>query len=365
MKFSSSTEVIEALGTFDRLLENRWDPLHNARSTADSSTLPKLWQEMADIGLLALCISENDGGYGQDASALAKTAQTLGARLCHVPYISTIACCVSVISAYGTPRQRAEWLPEITTGKRIWAFAHSFGDAPQVEVVKQHGDMKLHGRVDVVLDAPAADQLLISATYEGNQVLVALPTDSSNLEIHAYGTIDGRVAGDIQISGALTNANNFVGGFDRGSDALAHGIANGCIALAGEAVGLMERLLSLTQDYLRVRVQFGQPLSQFQVLQHQAADMLVALEQTRSITLYAAHLQGSPQAARSASAAKAYAGTAARLAANAAIQLHGAMGMVDETLAAHYAKRLALLGKWLGTSSHHLNLRIATDPEMS
>jgi alkylation response protein AidB-like acyl-CoA dehydrogenase len=207
--------------------------------------------------------------------------------------------------------------------------------------------------------------LLVPATLDGRVLLAAMSRGARGVAVRSYRTIDGRSAGDVSFEATSVDVDALVGGQSQGRKALDCAVANGCIAVAGEAAGLMETLLTLTRDYLRVRKQFGVPLSRFQALQHRAADMLVGLQQTRSITLYAAHLRGTPESARAAAAAKAYAGEAARAFAHAAVQLHGAMGMVDETPAAHFAKRLALIHKWLGSSAYHLGERIASDAELT
>lgn len=361
MNFELSVEVVEALGALDRMLAHRWDVLERARAPLDAVAVRNTWREVTALGLAGLTLPEAHGGFGGDGHALARTAQALGARHCHLPFTSTIACCATAISSFGSDAQRAEWLPGIAAGHAIWALAHVPGEAAGVQAVRTATGLELHGQARCVLDAPLAEMFLVHAECEGRPVLAAVSRGAAS--VRAYRTIDGRGAGEVTFAATPVGASSLLGGQERGGEALACAVASGCLALAGEAVGLMQALLALTQDYLRVRKQFGTPLARFQVLQHRAADMLVALEQTRSITLYAAHLRDTPEGARAAAAAKAYAGEAARAFAHSAVQLHGAMGMVDETPAAHFAKRLALLDAWLGSSAHHLAERIATDTE--
>ena len=119
-------------------------------------------------------------------------------------------------------------------------------------------------------------------------------------------------------------------------------------ALCAEAVGAMERMLWLTVDYLKARVQFGQPIAVFQTLQHRAADMYVSLEQARSMALVARLALDDDDVddrRRMVRAAKIRIDTAARHISQEAIQLHGGIGMTMEYPVGHYAKRVAVIAK--------------------
>ena len=136
-------------------------------------------------------------------------------------------------------------------------------------------------------------------------------------------------------------------------------------ALCAEAAGAIDALITMTAEHLKTRHQFGAPLAKFQVLQHRVADMLIALEQVRSMACAAAMALDAPDAAqrrRLVSAAKAIAGQAGRQVGQAAIQLHGAMGMTDECRVGHYAKRLLVINQLFGDASHHLR-RLAEQPQ--
>jgi alkylation response protein AidB-like acyl-CoA dehydrogenase len=138
-----------------------------------------------------------------------------------------------------------------------------------------------------------------------------------------------------------------------------------CAALCAEAAGAIDALLTMTAEHLKTRKQFGAPLAKFQVLQHRMADMLIALEQVRSMACAAAMALDAPNAAqrrRLVSAAKVIAGQAGRHAGEWAIQLHGAMGMTDECRVGHYAKRLIVINQLFGDASHHVQ-RLAEQPQ--
>jgi alkylation response protein AidB-like acyl-CoA dehydrogenase len=128
-------------------------------------------------------------------------------------------------------------------------------------------------------------------------------------------------------------------------------------ALAAEAVGIMAALQAMTVDYLKTRQQFGAPIGQFQVLQHRAVDMLMALEQARSMAFYAAMMVDHPDAAERAealSAVKVQINRSCRLVGQEGVQLHGGIGMTMEYLGAHYFKRLTMIESLFGDTPHHL-----------
>jgi len=129
------------------------------------------------------------------------------------------------------------------------------------------------------------------------------------------------------------------------------------IALCAEALGAMQALLDATRDHAAARRQFGRALNGFQAVQHRLVDMLLALEQARSLTWTAARADPADIRLRGrlASAAKARCGEAARYISHQSIQLHGGMGMTDELAVGHYVKRLLAIEYTLGDTRHHLN----------
>ena len=116
-------------------------------------------------------------------------------------------------------------------------------------------------------------------------------------------------------------------------------------AVCAEAVGTMERAHEITVDYLKQRKQFGVVIGSFQALQHRAVDMLVMVEQARSMTYFATMMVAEPDAARrgaALSAAKVQVGRSARFVGEQAVQLHGGIGVTEEAAIGHYYRRLTL-----------------------
>ena len=147
-----------------------------------------------------------------------------------------------------------------------------------------------------------------------------------------------------------------------GRDQIEDALDIGRIALCAEAVGAMSHLIDLTVDYMKQRQQFGRSIASFQALQHRVVDMVVELEQARSITIAAVAAFGTPDQRRKVSMAKNLIGRAGRHISEEAIQLHGGIGMTWEYPGAHYAKRLVMIDHQLGDQYDHALRMIAHQP---
>jgi len=177
--------------------------------------------------------------------------------------------------------------------------------------------------------------------------------ETEGVALRDYPTLDGQRAADIVFDKAPAQS---VGAGDT-SDAIEAALDIGLAALCSEAVGIMDATIAATTEYLKTRQQFGQPIGRFQALQHRMADMLLHLEQARSMSYLAAmHCTSEDKAARqrSLSAAKVTIGQACRFIAQNAVQLHGGMGMTDELILSHWFKRLTAIEMSFGDTDMHL-----------
>lgn len=129
------------------------------------------------------------------------------------------------------------------------------------------------------------------------------------------------------------------------------------MAVAWEAVGIMDRVRAETLNYLRTRKQFGTHIGKFQALQHRMATLALEIEQARSAAINAAaHLDGDAfDRDRAASAAKFTIDRVGTLVAEEALQMHGGIGMTAELHLSHQAKRLIMIGHYLGDEDYHLS----------
>jgi alkylation response protein AidB-like acyl-CoA dehydrogenase len=229
----------------------------------------------------------------------------------------------------------------------------------------------LDGAKIVVLHGAEADHLIVSARSAGAEretaglSLFLVPRGTPGVTVASYRTIDGMRAADVGFDGVALPGTALLGDAGGGWPILAAAARAGAAALVAEAVGCMLALNEATVEYLKTRKQFGVPIGKFQVLQHRAVEMFMETEQARSLAMLAAvKVDGADaaEAARAVHAAKVRAARAGRFVGQAAIQLHGGMGMTDELPVGHYFKRLAMIEATLGDADHHLAAFAALAP---
>jgi alkylation response protein AidB-like acyl-CoA dehydrogenase len=310
----------------------------------------EVWQGLADLGVLALNIDEDYGGLGYGPQETGLVMGAFGAGLLLEPYLASAVIAPALIRRTASADFQEQWLPGIATGEAIVVLAHA--DARSEPVTEISGS--LSGRKAVVAHGGCADLLLVSAqTAQGSTELFAVTPGTEGVNLHDYPTLDGQHAADL----VLSNAPAMKVSVGDTADAIAAALDIGLAALCSEAVGIMQATVAATTDYLKTRQQFGQPIGRFQALQHRMADMLLHLEQARSMSYLAAmHCTDTNAAARqrTLSAAKVTIGQACRFVAQNAVQLHGGMGMTDELMLSHWFKRLTAIEMIFGDTDFHL-----------
>jgi alkylation response protein AidB-like acyl-CoA dehydrogenase len=328
------------------------------------------WAQYADLGLLSLPFPEEFGGLGGTAVDVMLVMELIGRGLLLEPFLSTIVMSGGLIRDAGAEALKRRLLPRIVAGEIKLALAcHEAAgryDLSQVAcsaVRGSNGKWRLSGHKTVVLDAPSADFFLVSArssgaAHEARGISVFLVgRESAGLTLVGYPTQSGGRAADVRLENVALDADALIGTEEQGLALIERAVDRGIAALCAEAVGITAALNEATLNYLKTRKQFGVPIGKFQALQHRMADMLIAAEQARSMAVIAAVYADSEDAAerrRAVSGAKAYIGQAARLVGQQAVQLHGAMGVVDELIVSHYFKRLTMIDLSLGDADYHL-----------
>jgi pimeloyl-CoA dehydrogenase small subunit len=324
------------------------------------------WSAMAEMGLLGLPLSEDQGGFGGGPVETMLVMEAMGRGLAVEPYLANVVLGLGLLRR--VPGQE-ELLAQVAAGEATLAFAHQERQARHdlhdvATTARQDGAAwVLDGAKGVVLHGDTADRVLVSARHAGARRdrsgigLFLLDPASPGVTRRGYATQDGLRAAELVLEGARATL------LAEEALPLIELVADEAIAaLCAEAVGAMEALRDLTVDYLKTRQQFGRAIADFQALQHRAADMLVASEQARSMTMYAAMMVQHPDAAArgtALAAAKALVGRLADQLGKDAIQLHGGIGMTEEYKAGHYFKRLTMLGLLFGDVDHHLRRVVA------
>jgi len=363
MDFSLSDEQRMLDETITRLVADRCSPDQRRALINEEETTPStLWRTFAELGLLAMPFSEAAGGLGGDGIDLMLIMQALGRGLVPEAYLDGLVIPGRLLALLADDVQREHWLNPLLEGEHQLALAwheaasrYEFG-CPATRAERDGDGWRLSGRKQVVLNAPVAAALLVTAHLDdGTLGLFLVPSDSEGLQRRDYVTLDDQRASDIDVDVALPRSALLASG-EYLRAALDETLAIGRAALCSEAVGAMGAACEQTLTYLKERQQFGAPLSRQQVLQHRMVDMHLHLEQARSMAILAATSLELPPEQRDyrVAAAKAYIGEAAQFVAEQAIQLHGGMGMTEECYVAHYAKRLILIDHALGDRDYHL-----------
>ncbi|HEY0821535.1 MAG TPA: acyl-CoA dehydrogenase [Rhizobacter sp.] len=330
----------------------------------------EVWQGLADLGVLAMNIPEADGGLGYGPIETLLAMQSAGPALLCEPLLDSAVIATTLVRDFASPEQRAELLPAMGGGERIVVLAHGEaagrGQPVWVETsAKKSGDgYVLNGQKAVVSLAPAADELLVSARVSGQPgdangvALFRLAPGTPGLTLKAFKTLDGRRAADLVLVDVKVPASSLLGApAASATAAIDRALDIGLAAVCAEALGVMEATVDATIEYLKTRQQFGQPIGRFQALQHRTADMLLHLEQSRSMAYLAAmhcNVADDTQRRKTLSAAKVVIGNACRFIGQQAVQLHGGMGMTDELNVSHFFKRLMAIELGFGDTDTHI-----------
>jgi acyl-CoA dehydrogenase len=302
------------------------------------------------------------GGLGD----LCVLMQRFGRHRVTEPYDASALLCGQLLSRLPESGRAQALLAGIAQGSAP-LLAHAGPDSdwpldtPCATAERDGGGWVLNGVKRRIPYGAGARQLLVTARDAEGMAVFLVEAGTAGLERHGAPGLDGRPYADIVLKGCRVDADARLG---LAGEALEQAADATRVALCAEALGAMQALLDATRDHVAARRQFGQPLGRFQAVQHRLVDMLLALEQARSLTWLAAGADRSDARhwARLVSAAKASCGAAARYIGQQSIQLHGGMGMTDELPVGHYVKRLLAIEHTLGDARHHLNRyqRLAT-----
>lgn len=372
MDFELSDEQRLLKESVDRLLGDRYDFEARRKFAQEPDGFSrKLWSQYAELGLLALPFEEKYGGIGGGPVETMIVMEAFGRALVLEPYLASVVLAGSLLRLGGSEAQRAELMPKIAAGELLMSFAHAerqsrYDLAEVATTARKDGEnFVLDGAKTLVLHGDSANQFIVSARLAGARQdkagigLFLVDAKADGVSRRGYTTIDSQRAAEVTFSGVRVAASAVVG--EPGNAfALIERVADIAIAAqCAEAVGAMAEIQAITVDYLKTRKQFGLPIGNFQVLQHRAAEMLIALEQARSMAMLAAMTADDANAAerrKAISAAKVQICNSIRTVGQQSIQLHGGIGMTMEYKVGHYFKRITAIQAMFGDATHHLNL---------
>ncbi|MGH7043061.1 MAG: acyl-CoA dehydrogenase family protein [Acetobacteraceae bacterium] len=337
----------------------------------------EMWARYAELGLLGIPFAEEHGGFGGGPVELMLVMQELGRALALEPFLATVVLGGTAIRLAGNAAQQAAILPAIADGSLKLAFAHGERDARydlsdvQTTAKRSGAGWVLDGAKSVVFHGDSADKLVLSARVRGERGdpdgigLFLVDPRTDGLARRGYGLRDGTRAAEVSLTGVAVPDGDVLGEPGAAFGTITRVVEAGIAAMGAEAVGAMETMQAMTLDYSRTREQFGKPIGSNQVVQHRLSEMLMALEQGRSMAMLATVSVEEPDAAlraRSISMAKVGYGQAARFVSQQAIQLHGGIGMTEEYAVGHYFRRVMVIEHTFGDTAYHL-ARLAAQVE--
>ena len=322
------------------------------------------WGEIAELGLLGLGTSEDDGGMAMGPVAAMLALEALGRGLVLEPVAAVALVAASVVAEAGADA-RANWAPRIASGEARVVLAYQERAARyrlnrvDTRASAAGAAWTLSGTKSIVPIGDQADAFIVSARVSGDAddaagiALFLVERTAAGVKTQGYALQDGSRAAEVTLTDAPATLLVAAG---PAFAALELAIDTGIAALAAEAVGVMDKLFELTADYLNTRKQFGVPIGTFQALRHRIADMKMQLELARSMSYFATLKLGEEPAARrrAVAHAKVQLGQSLRFVGQQAVQLHGGIGMTDEYIGSHYFKRLATMEIQFGDTMHHL-----------
>jgi pimeloyl-CoA dehydrogenase small subunit len=326
------------------------------------------WKQMADLGWLAVALPEEFGGIGGGSTETMVIMEGFGRGLVLEPFFATVVLGANLIMQGGNDAQKEELLPKLAEGGLKLAFAYAERQARfdlhdvETKAEKSGDGYTITGAKGVVFGAASADKIIVATRTSGDSrdtngiTLFLVNSDAAGVSRRDYTTNDALRASEIEFAEVQVGTDAIIGNID-GGHAIIERVAEFAIAaLCAEAVGCMDVLKEETNEYIKTREQFGQPIGKFQVLQHRMVDILINCEEARSMAYVATAMMDSDDAeerARSIAAAKAQIGKSARFVGQNSIQMHGGMGMTDELKVGHYFKRLTMIDLTFGDQDHH------------
>jgi alkylation response protein AidB-like acyl-CoA dehydrogenase len=314
----------------------------------------EVYRELAALGLTGLAIAPERGGMGFGPVEAMVVMEELGRGLVNAPYAAAALVAPSILAAGDTVLQD-DWLPRMASGDALVVLAHQERaaryrlDQMNTRAAEASNGWLLNGSKSMVPAGDEADAFLVPA-HSPHGIRLYL-VERAAAEVRGYPTQDGARAAELLLKEAparLVTAEGLLV-LERGMDV---GIAAAC----AEGVGLMDRLVAMTVEYMNTRKQFGVPISSFQALRHRMADIKMQLELARSMSYFASMKLGeaAPQRRRALSQAKVQLGQSMRFVGQQCVQLHGGIGVTDEYAGSHYFKRLTMLEMAYGDTLHHL-----------
>ncbi|HSV53357.1 MAG TPA: acyl-CoA dehydrogenase family protein [Burkholderiaceae bacterium] len=323
---------------------------------ASSGFSREAYGELADLGLTGLYIPDAHGGLGMGPVEAMVVMEELGRGIVLEPLAQTLISS-GVINGYAPEAVKAAWLPKIAAGEALVVLAYQERkaryklDLCETKATQAAAGWIVSGAKSIVPVGDQADAYLVPAVANGKIALLLVERGAAGVAARGYSTQDGGRAAEVAFKETPATLVTL-----DGLTALEHAVDIGIAASCAEAVGVLDKTLAVTVEYMNTRKQFGVVISSFQALRHRVADMKMQLELARSMSYYAALKLNAPteERRRALARAKYQLGTSMRFVGQQSVQLHGGIGVTDEYIGSHYFKKLTQLEMTFGDTLHHL-----------
>jgi alkylation response protein AidB-like acyl-CoA dehydrogenase len=340
--------------------------LRRLRDTNDPDGFSRgLWRKMAELGWTGFLVPEDHGGTEFGVLGLAQVMEAAGRTLAASALVSTALVGASLLAMAGSADQKAEHLPPLVAGERLFALALEEGSRHQpyridAKAEKQGAGYRLSGKKVFVLDGHIADVLIVAARTSGGRddrdgiTLFLVPGDAPGVTRLRTIMIDSRNAAQIRFDNV---SGEVLGRVDGGADVLDRVLDRARACLAAEMLGSATEAFDRTVQYLKDRKQFGVAIGSFQALKHRAAQMFCEVEVTRSAVIAACSAldENTNDATALAVLAKGKANDTLDLCGNEGVQMHGGIGMTDEHEIGFFMKRARVARATFGDTAFSRN----------
>ncbi len=370
MDFDLSEEQRLLKESLDRLIGDRYAfEQRKAYAQNMDGWSRDLWAQYAELGLLGLPFEEQYGGSAGGPVETMIAMEAFGRALGLEPYLATVVLGGGLLRHGASAEQCADLIPKIAAGDLTLAFAHTERQSRYdlhdiaTRATRDGSGWVIEGEKGVVLHGDTADKLIVTARVGGERrdrdgvAAFIVDAKAPGVSRRGYPTQDGLRAAEIALSGVRVGPEGVLGEPGAALPLIERVVDEAIAALCAEAVGAMSVMHELTVDYLKTRRQFGREIGSFQILQHRAVDMLIALEQARSMAMFATMMateENTAERRNAVAAAKVQIGRSGKFIGQQAIQLHGGIGMTMEYKVGHYFKRVTMIDTLFGDADHHL-----------
>jgi alkylation response protein AidB-like acyl-CoA dehydrogenase len=315
-----------------------------------------VYGELAQLGLAGLYVPDDFGGMGMGPVEGMVVMEELGRGIVLEPLAHALIA-GATLNACAPAGVKSAWLPKIASGEALVVLANVERkarwrlDVCETQATASGDAWTVSGEKSVVPAGDGADAFIVPATANGKIALFLVERSAKGVATQGYVTQDGSRAAEVKLQSAVATLVT-----NDGLAALEYAVDVGIAALCAEAVGVMDKTMDVTVEYLNTRKQFGVALATFQALRHRVADMKMQLELARSMSYYANLKLNAPtdERRRAMARAKYQMGVSMRFIGQQSVQMHGGIGVTDEYIGSHYFKKLTQLELTFGDTLHHL-----------